>query len=203
MSEQHLTRRNVLFSFGGLSASAWLASNWPNIAAAAEHAAHAATSVAPTSFEFLSAAEAADVDAMTAQVLPSGKTPGAREAHAVHFIDRALATFFADRAPVFRAGLGEVARTFRARYPATPSFAQASEGDQHAFLTSIELSAFFESLRMLTILGTFSASRYGGNFEGAGWKLLGFEDQHVFTSPFGYYDRDYPGFEIAAGGVQS
>ena len=28
----------------------------------------------------------------------------------------------------------------------------------------------------------------------AGWKLLGFEDLHAFQPPFGYYDRDYPGF---------
>jgi hypothetical protein len=27
-----------------------------------------------------------------------------------------------------------------------------------------------------------------------GWKLIGFEDRHVFEPPFGYYDRDYPGF---------
>ena len=26
--------------------------------------------------------------------------------------------------------------------------------------------------------------------------LLGFEDQHLFSPPFGYYDRDYPGFAI-------
>jgi hypothetical protein len=140
---------------------------------------------------------------MTAQILPSGKTPGAREAHAVHFIDRALATFFADRAPAFRAGLEALGHAFRARYPAAASFAQASESEQHAFLTSIELSAFFENLRMLTILGTLSASRYGGNFEGAGWKMMGFEDQHVFTPPFGYYDRDYAGFELPAAKMPS
>jgi gluconate 2-dehydrogenase gamma chain len=200
MNDQLPTRRNVLFSLGGLSASVWLASNWPTVAAAAEHAAHAAA-VAPTSFGFLSATEAADVDAMAAQILPSGKTPGARDAHAVHFIDHALATFFADRAPAFRAGLESIGHAFRARYPATASFAQASESEQHAFLTSIELSPFFESVRTLTILGTLSASQYGGNFEGAGWKLMGFEDQHVFTPPFGYYDRDYPGFEMPAGGA--
>jgi hypothetical protein len=37
---------------------------------------------------------------------------------------------------------------------------------------------------------------YGGNREGLGWKLIGFEDRHIFEPPFGYYDRDYPGFEI-------
>jgi len=43
-------------------------------------------------------------------------------------------------------------------------------------------------------MGTLAASQYGGNFSGEGWKLIGFEDQHVFTAPFGYYDKDYAGF---------
>jgi hypothetical protein len=37
--------------------------------------------------------------------------------------------------------------------------------------------------------------KYGGNHDKAGWKLLGFEDRHVWQPPFGYYDKDYPGFE--------
>jgi hypothetical protein len=42
----------------------------------------------------------------------------------------------------------------------------------------------------------FSLPSYGGNRGGVGWKLIGFEDAHVFQAPFGYYDRDYPGFVI-------
>jgi hypothetical protein len=40
----------------------------------------------------------------------------------------------------------------------------------------------------------FSSPKYGGNYQGSGWKLIGFEDRHVFTPPFGYYDREYAGF---------
>ena len=47
---------------------------------------------------------------------------------------------------------------------------------------------------MLTVLGTLSSAQYGGNYQGQGWKLMGFEDQHIFMPPFGYYDRDYAGF---------
>ena len=46
----------------------------------------------------------------------------------------------------------------------------------------------------LTLLGMFSAPMYGGNFQGSGWKMMGFADQHAFTPPFGYYDREYAGF---------
>ena len=200
MNDRHSSRRGFLFAVGGMSASTWLASSWPAIAAAAEHAGHAAAASSPA-FGFLNAADAADVDAIAAQILPGGETPGAREAHAVHFIDRALATFFADRAVAFRAGMEEMKRTFRATHPEVTSFAAASASEQSAFLASVENTAFFDTLRTLTILGTLSASQYGGNFEGAGWKLMGFEDQHVFTPPFGYYDRDYAGFAAPASSV--
>ena len=41
---------------------------------------------------------------------------------------------------------------------------------------------------MLTLLGMFTSPKYGGNFQGSGWKLMGFVDRHVFAPPFGYYD---------------
>jgi len=52
---------------------------------------------------------------------------------------------------------------------------------------------------LITLLGMFSAPMYGGNHESAGWQLIGFEDRHAFEPPFGYYDRDYPGFIVEPG----
>ena len=52
-------------------------------------------------------------------------------------------------------------------------------------------------LMVLTLFGMFSMPAYGGNRDGVGWTLIGFEDAHVFHPPFGYYDRDYPGFVAA------
>ena len=69
-----------------------------------------------------------------------------------------------------------------------------TSAQQIAFLTTVDQTPFFSTTRLLTLLGMFSLPEYGGNRDGLGWKLLGFEDAHVFTSPFGYYDRDYPGF---------
>jgi hypothetical protein len=197
-SEVNDNRRQFFFALSKMSASVLLATHWPQIAAAAHHAAEAAAAISPA-FGFLSPGEAADVEAATARILPGGETPGAREANAAYFIDRALATFFADRAEAFRAGLQEFQGSFRAAHPGVASFARASSSEQIAFLTSVERSAFFDTLRTLTILGTLSSSRYGGNRQNAGWKLMGFEDQHVFNPPFGYYDRDYAGFEWPMG----
>jgi hypothetical protein len=194
MNQADKSRRSFLLSSGGVFTSAWVALHWPGIAAAVEHAAHAAAASPPAVFGFFSAAEAADVDAITAQILPSNATPGAREAHAVYFIDHAFATFFAERAPAFRSGLAEFQLAFRKAHPAAAAFAAASGAEQIVFLKSVERTAFFASARMLTILGTLSSSKYGGNYEGAGWKMMGFQDQHIFEPPFGYYDRDYAGF---------
>jgi gluconate 2-dehydrogenase gamma chain len=198
------TRRSFLVSGGGVVTSAWLASQWPQIAAAAEHAAHAgqmdamsAMNAAPpqaAGFAFLSATEAADVDAIAAQIVPSGATPGAREAHAVQFIDRAMSSFFAGWSKDYRSGLAEFQSSHAAAFPAAGWFAQAGAEGQLAFLQQQDRTPFFETTRLLTLLGMCASPRYGGNYQGVGWKLLGFEDLHVFTPPFGYYDREYTGF---------
>jgi hypothetical protein len=188
------SRRSFLLSTGGVLTSAWLASQWSEIAAAGQHAEHAAATPTPAGFDFLSAVEAADVEAIAAQIVPSGATPGAREAHAVYFIDRALSTFFSGWGGEFRPGLTAFQTAFRTANPAATSFAAASADEQIAFLKTVDRTAFFEGMRLLTLLGMFSSPKYGGNYQGVGWKLLGFEDQHVFTPPFGYYDRDYAGF---------
>jgi hypothetical protein len=188
------SRRSFLLSSGGLLTSAWIAAHWPAIAAAAQHVDAAPGASASVGFEYLNAADAADVLALAAQIYPSGATPGATEAHAAYFIDRALGTFFSDWSEDFRAGLKEFQSGFRASNPTQPSFATAGSEAQIAYLKKIESGAFFNAARALTLLGMFSSPSYGGNFQGSGWKMMGFADQHAFTPPFGYYDREYSGF---------
>jgi hypothetical protein len=76
VTDLHATRRGLLFALGGLSANAWLASIWPQIAAAADHAANTAATV-PTTFVFFNTVDGADVDAIAARILPGGR--GERE----------------------------------------------------------------------------------------------------------------------------
>jgi hypothetical protein len=188
------SRRSFLLSGGGLLTGVWIAAHWPAIAAAAHDAENMSAVPAPAGFEFLNAADAADVEAISAQIIPSGATPGAREAHAVYFIDRALATFFSGWAGDFRAGLAQFQSVYRVANPGSASFAAAEPGAQLAHLKTVDGTPFFDTVRTLTLLGMFSSPKYGGNFGGAGWKLMGFADQHAFTPPFGYYDREYTGF---------
>jgi gluconate 2-dehydrogenase gamma chain len=77
-----------------------------------------------------------------------------------------------------------------ALFPESTSIAGLTAPQQIELLLSIEKSAFFELLRLHTVLGFLSAPSYGGNREGIGWKLIGFEDRMSFEPPFGYYDRE-------------
>jgi hypothetical protein len=201
--QDEISRRSFLLSSGGLFTSLWVASQWPSIAAAAHHAEAIPEDAGPKHFEFFSAADGADVEAICAQIVPSGATPGAREARAVYFIDRSLSTYFAAMAPGYRAGLTGFQAQFRTANPAGGAFGTAGPDVQLAFLKTHDETPFFEITRMLTVLGMFTSPKYGGNYQGSGWKLMGFVDQHAFTPPFGYYDAEYTGFVPYAPAKQS
>jgi gluconate 2-dehydrogenase gamma chain len=190
-NENDSSRRSFVLSGGGWLTGAWIAAHLPAIAAAAHHAEAAAAS--QEHLQFFSAGEAADVDSLCSQIVPSGATPGAREAHALYFIDRSFATYFSAMAPSYRKGLEEFQRQFAAANSGH-AFGAAGLEVQMAFLGTVDRTPFFETSRMLTVLGMFSSPKYGGNFQGAGWKLMGFVDQHAFAPPFGYYDAQYQGF---------
>jgi gluconate 2-dehydrogenase gamma chain len=167
---------------------------WAEIAQAA-HETHVATQLAgEAKISFLSAAEAADIEAVAAQIIPTDDTPGARDAGVVYFIDRALATFLSQLASDYRAQVAEFRAAFREQHPGVASFASLTSAQQVAYLKAVDHTPFFNTTRLLTLLGMFSLPAYGGNRDGVGWTLIGFEDRHVFQPPFGYYDRDYPGF---------
>ena len=192
-SDDKLARRSFLRLMGGTLGASFLALNWSEVAAAAQQAVAQGAS-GRNHTEFLTAAEAADVEAICAQIIPTDSTPGAREAGVVFFIDRALGSFYASQAEILRSGLRQfqsAAREWRAQ---VSSFSALPTDQQIEFLRTVEHTPFFDSVRLLTVIGMFSMPAYGGNRDGAGWRLLGFEDQHIFEPPFGYYDRDYPGF---------
>jgi hypothetical protein len=190
------TRRSMLQMGGWLSASFALP-EWELLAAALQKAPpDGATPAKPLQ---LHPDDLADVEAITSHIIPTDTTPGAKEAGVTQFIERALGSFLAAVAEDFRAGLAEFQRGVQARYPNSTSFASLGEVRQMEWLRSIEHSAFFTLMRELTVLGMFSNPSYGGNRNGVGWQLLGFKDEHVYAPPFGYYDRDYPGFPPGGG----
>ena len=191
------SRRAFLRVAGGALGGTWLTLDLAKVAHAAHDAQVAQESSGAPTTSFLSQAELADVDAITAQIIPTDDTPGAREAGVALFIDRALATFFGRMAPDFRSQLAAFRLRCQAQYPDAGSFAALTHEQQIEFLKQVDRTPFFERVRLLTLVGMFAMPNYGGNRDNVGWQLLGFQDQHFFQPPFGYYDRDYPGFSFA------
>lgn len=167
-------------------AAAWLTADNDNLLAAARHAEAARAGETPP-FLFLTAQQAADIDAATSQIVPTDETPGAHEARVVHFIDKALATWQKDQRPDFEKGLAEL----RKRAGDVP-FASLPADRQTAVIASLEKDKdpFFFALRGATIAAMFSNPEYGGNFNKSGWKLLGFDDRFSWAPPFGWYDAN-------------
>ncbi len=189
------SRRRFLKQSGQLVGGAWLTANWPGIVAAAEHAHHAAQTETPLAFEFLTGDEARIVEAVTSRIIPSDDTPGAREARVVYFVDKAAGSLFPDMGAELRTKLPGFNKTVKKANPDAADFSALSEADQDVFLAANENDPFFSLLRFMTPLGMFAHPKYGSNYDKIGWKLMGFADSHAFVPPFGFYDKDYPGFE--------
>lgn len=187
------SRRQFLLAVGNLASATWLTMHWPQIALAAEHGDHGGSS-ASMALTALTAAEASEVDAIADLIVPGGDTPGARDAHVIQFIDNALGSFFGAQLPAFRAGLEEFATGFAAQPGVTTVFSAAPPEQQIAWLSQVDETPFFLAVRRLTVLGLIALPKYGGNFEYAGWNLIGVENRHFWTAPFGHYDQNYPGF---------
>ena len=183
-------RQFLVSSVSGLS-SAWLALRWPAILAAQAHAHQATQSGDPVQFQFLSAEQAIEVEAMAAQIIPADDTPGAREARAVYFIDRALATFDREKQAAYTQGFKDLQVKTQKLFPNKNKFSDLTSTQQIQLLTAMEKTEFFELVRLHTIMGFLAKPEYGGNYNRAGWKLIGFEDQMTFEPPFGYYDSEY------------
>lgn len=187
-------RRSFLASTTGALA-ALAALDWSEVARAAGHArAAAADPGGSAGFTTLMAAQAACVAAIAARIVPTDDAPGATEAGVVYFIDRGLGSFLGADRVNFLKSVAEFETSVAAAHPDAGSFAALPATAQDAFLEGIETTAFFGTLRLWTLFGLLASPAYGGNRDGVGWKLAGFEDAHRFEPPFGYYDRDYPGF---------
>lgn len=131
----------------------------------------------------LSPEEGVALDAIVARLIPSDASgPGAAEAHAARYIDRALRDALASFRDTYRAGLAAVDAYARAAKGAV--FSRLSPADQDAVLTDMERNTatgfaggsapFFNLVLAHTIQGTFCDPFYGGNDRFVGWDLVGY-----------------------------
>jgi gluconate 2-dehydrogenase gamma chain len=132
--------------------------------------------------ETLTQAEAKTLDAIVARLIPTDASgPGATEAHAARYIDRALGGFLAPARETYRAGLAGIEDY--ARRSKGAAFTELTPQNQDAVLGEMERSAaagftgaagFFNLVLAHTMQGTFCDPYYGGNANFVGWDLLGY-----------------------------
>lgn len=133
--------------------------------------------------ENLTAFESDLLEAICARIIPSdASSPGAREARAAHFIDRALGGALASSKPAYTAGFAAFDRYCRSSRG--KPFLELPERDMDSVLIDVETGAatgfqgssavFFGMLRTHTLQGTFGDPFYGGNANFVGWDLIGY-----------------------------
>jgi gluconate 2-dehydrogenase gamma chain len=125
------------------------------------------------------------LDAMIARLIPSDEMgPGAREAGAIHYIDRELGGALSAQREAYRSGLEALDRY--ARYSRGAPFIELSPMDQDSLLIDVQggsatatgtgwsgsSAAFFNLVRSHTWQGMFGDPFYGGNRDFIGWDLL-------------------------------
>jgi gluconate 2-dehydrogenase gamma chain len=187
MSTRGKSRRSFLIeSVSGLG-GAWVAANYAGILAAEDYVLQAAQS-GQLKLAFFTQAQAVEVEAMAAQIIPTDETPGAREARVINFIDRALVTFAKNSQPAYTKGLDDLQAQTKLLFPSASTFSALTSAQQIQVLTAMEKTPFFNTVRTHTITGFFASPIHGGNQNKVGWKLIGHDDSLNFKPPFGYYD---------------
>jgi gluconate 2-dehydrogenase gamma chain len=186
MAREFLSRRDFLSRSGRFAGGAWLAFNWPLLESTAQAA--VAARGRDAGFANLAPAQAAELEAIAAQVIPFDDTPGAREAGVIYFIDGALGSFAAGGKETVISGLADLHERVRVQHGEGLLYSGLTAPLQIEMLHGIEDTAFFGLVQYLTVAGMFSLPSYGGNRDKIGWKLIGFEDRHHWQPPFGWYD---------------
>jgi len=178
-----LTRRRFLLAASAMSGTTLARLSIPSLLAITQAACTAKNDSA--AFVTLTEAEAADIAAIAARIIPTTDTPGATEAGVIHFFDKAFAAEMRHKLDGARAGL----EVLNAGIPDGVVFAELSADTQDERLRAIEGNEFFNLMRQMTIFGFFAMSEYGGNRDHVGWNLIGFKGHNGgWLYPFGYYD---------------
>jgi gluconate 2-dehydrogenase gamma chain len=186
--ERALGRREFLHRCAICAGVVALPPAWAKLAAAAEqhHGTHAEAAKVntPLALQYLTAEQAATIEAINEQIIPADEDPGAKWAGVVHYIDLGLAGDLKEHRPVYEAGLKRLEALTHAA--GMKPFAELDFAAQTKFLEQLEKDQvregagatgreFFQLVRRHTIEGFWGDPKYGGNREMIGWKILKFE----------------------------
>jgi gluconate 2-dehydrogenase gamma chain len=138
----------------------------------------------------------ATVEALTAQIIPTDKYPGAKEAGVVNYIDIALATVYSAQQEMYVQGIKGVDQSAKAMFK-KDRFVDLTSQQQIELMKAMEQdktpeevwkelpasSFLFDCLLTHTFEGFYADPSYGGNKNHAGWALVGFPGP---SQPRGY-----------------
>jgi gluconate 2-dehydrogenase gamma chain len=132
-----------------------------------------ARSGAASEWRFFTPAEARTVDAISEQLIPADRDPGAKFAGVVSYIDIQLTKAFRKHRQAYRNGLAGVDSASRAKFG--QPFADLSPDRQTAVLRAIEQTSrpFFDLILAHTRQGFYGDPRHGGNRNRVSWKMVG------------------------------
>ena len=198
MADPSPSRRDLLKIAGTAAAAAAGAatSSAPADAAALEQRARPRPRPVREPLKALTPHEADLLDRIAELLVPSDENgPGATEAMAVRYIDRALAGALADQREAYRVGLEALERY--ARQTRGAAFLQLTETRQISLLIDVESGTatganvgfagssaqFFGLVRGHVMQGTFGDPHYGGNEGFVGWDLVGYPGVRTVVTP--------------------
>jgi gluconate 2-dehydrogenase gamma chain len=185
--EWRFSRLRFLRQAGVMGLGAATAGVLPLEAAAAPDA---STSGAREGLESLTATQADTVDAIAARLIPTDANgPGASEARVGVYIDRALGGALSFYKQSYDDGLDQVDEYSQRRFGS--SFVDLASSEQDAILTSMQSgqaagfapdggSSFFATLLQHAGQGMFGDPHWGGNYNFAGWDLIGYPGVKIF-----------------------
>lgn len=188
MSSHSTQRRAFLRAAGQAMQGSCIALSLPLLLTACRQAEEARLSGEP--LRNLAPEQARAMEAIAARIIPSGETPGASEAGVIYFIDNVIEDINPEQRAVLDEGLAQLQEQAEAQF-GNRQFHQLDAAQQDELLRAIESTPFFLTIRFLTVAGMFSLPEYGGNRDGIGYQLIGYQSQGAWVPPFGYYDADY------------
>ena len=191
MNDRELSRRQFLAGLSTAAKGSLIVLGLPAILTACRQANEQnPTASADAQYTILSNDQAIELDAISARIVPTDDTPGAREAGSVRFMDVVLADDRQDQLSILQSGIVELNASANREFGVS-SFAALSETQQDALLSAIETTPFFSTVRFLTVASLFALPQYGGTGPDVGYNLIGMTHAHAYMPPFGYYDADY------------
>lgn len=158
---------------------------------------------APEVYTFFNPDEAATIKAVMGRLLPgNAQDPGAVEAGAHIYLDKALSGAYLTQQASYRRGIAAMNAYCQTKF--SKNFADLTADQQDGILTDMQKGTatvfygptsqqFFGTLVQHMKEGTFSDPIYGGNQNTVGWKMVGFPGAQI-----AYGDADMqPGAEQA------